>query len=219
MNYVDICPPAVVYRIQEADLQSAESSNLITWVEENSDRECAMAALESVATRLTATSDLSVIDLFYNAVASYARVLNAGQKQIIRAAYQRIPYEPAISFNYFLGLRNARIDLREDLRGKVGIDWSFASPRRDAETWDYYLYLAAMDEPGALLALAAKVADTKSGNDVTLLLISLADLPGNGVDGILKSYANDLRTAEGVNGPGMPIAENVRILLMMREAD
>ena len=216
MNYIDICPPAVVYQIQEADLRSAASSNLITWVEVNSDRQCAIAALEAVAGRLTADSNLSVIDLFCNAVASYARALDADQKAIIRAAYLRFPYRPDISFNYFLGLRKARIDVRDDLRDKVGIDWTFASPRRDAQTWDFYLYLATMEEPGALEALASKIAETKSGNDVTLLLMSLADLPGKGVDDILKSYANDQRTAEGVNGPGLPIAANVGLLLMMR---
>lgn len=216
MNYIDICPPAVVYEIQQADLRSSESSNLITWVEEHSDRQCAVAALEAVAVRLNAESDLTVIDLFCNAVASYARMLDAGQKAIIRAAYQRFSYDPAISFNYFLGLRNANIDLRGDLHGKVAIDWSFSSPRRDAETWDYYLYLAALDEPGALEALATKIAETKSGNDTTLLLMSLADLPRKAVDDILTRYAEDQRTAEGVNGPGLTIAENVRLLRMMR---
>ena len=216
MNYVDICPPAVVYQIQQADLRSAESSNLITWVEANSDRQCAIAALEAVAARLKPDSNLSVIDLFCNAVATYARNLDADQKAIIRAAYLRFHYEPAISFNYFLGLRHTRIDLRDQLHGKVGIDWTFASPRRDAETWDYYLYLATMEEPGALEALAKKIAETKSGNDVTLLLMSLAEVPGKEVDALLKTYADDQRTADGVDGPGLPIADNVKLLLTVR---
>lgn len=219
MNYVDICPPAVVYQIQQADLRSAESGNLITWVEVNSDRQCAVAALEAVARRLKADSNLSVIDLFCNAVASYARMLDDDQKAIIRDAYLRFPYNPAISFNYFLGLRNTHIDLRDALHGKVAIDWTFDSPRRDAQTWDYYLYLAAMDEPGALEALATKIAETKNGNDATLLLISLADVPGKAVEEVLKRYASDQRTADGVEGPGLPIADNVRLLLTMRGAD
>lgn len=216
MNYVDICPPAVVYQIQQADLRSSDSSNLITWVEQNSDRQCTVAAIEAIAGRLGADSDLSVIDLFCNAVASYARMLNDDQKAIIRAAYLRFPYNPAISFNYFLGLRENHIDLRDALRDKVGIDWNFVSPRRNAQTWDYYLYLATMGEPGALEALAAKIADTKGGNDVALLLESLSDVPGKGVDDILKTYADDQRTDDNVSGPGLPIADTVRNLLMIR---
>lgn len=216
MNYVDICPPAVVYQIQQADLRSAASSNLITWVEENSDRQCAIAAMEAIAARLTVDSDLSVIDLFCNAVASYAHMLDADQKAVIREAYLHFPYNPVISFNYFLGLRNTHIDLREELHGRVKINWDFHSPRRDAETWDYYLYLATMDEPGALEALAHKIAETKNGNDATLLLMSLAEVPGKGVDDILKLYANDKRTADAVDGPGLPISANVGLLFMMR---
>ena len=218
MNYVDICPPAVVYQIQQADLRLAESSTLIAWVEANSEWPCALAALEAVAARLKADSNRSVIDHFCNTVANYAGDLNEAQKAIIRAAYLRFPYDPVISFNYFLGLRKARIDLRDDLRDKVGIDWTFASPRRDAQTWDYYLYLATLDEPGAVAALARKIAETKSGNDVTLLLTSLADVPGRAVDEVIKSYANDPRTADGVEGPGTPIATNVARMLLMRSA-
>ena len=216
MDYVDICPPAVVYRIQQADLRSSESSNLITWVEENSGRECAVAALEAIAKRLKSDSNLSVVDLFCNAVASYARSLNPSQVSIIRDAYLRIPYNPKISSNYFLGLRNTRIDLRTKLHDKVRINWGFASPGRDAETWDYYLYLAALETPGALDGLAKKIADTKDGNDATLLLLSLAELRVEGVDKILKKYANDSRTADGGDGPGLPISENIKLLLTLR---
>lgn len=219
MDYVDICPPAVVHRIQEADLRSSESSDLITWVEVKSGRECAVAALEAVAKRLGPDSHLSVIDLFCNAVASYARSLDPSQIAIIRAAYRRFPYDPAISFNYFLGLRNTGIDLRDRLRTRVGINWDFASPRRDAETWDYYLYLATLEEPGALDALARKIAETKYGNDATLLLLSLSELRVKGIDEILRSYADDPRTADGVSGPGLPISENIKLWLMMRSME
>lgn len=218
MNYVDICPPAVVYQIQTADPRSAESRNLITWVEEHSDRRCAMAALEAVAARLGADSNPSVVDLFCNAIASYAPMLDAAQKDLIEAAYRRLPYRPEISFNYFLGLRKTGIDLRDALRDRVAINWAFASPRRDAQTWDYYLYLATLNDPGALEALSRKIAETSSGNDATLLLMSLADVPGPGVTQILNEYAKDPRTADGVEGPGMTLAENIRILLMLRPA-
>ncbi len=216
MNYVDVCPPAVVYEIEKADPRLSDSSGLILWVASHAERPCTLAAIEAVARRLMPDSDLTVIDLFCNAVASYADLLDANQKAVIREAYLRFPYQPAISFNYFLGLREARIDLREEFRGKIAIDWTFASPNNDAQTWDYYLYLAALDEPGALEALAAKIAETGNGNDVTLLLMSMAELPGRGVDEILKRYASDQRTADGVNGPGLTIAANVRLMLANR---
>jgi hypothetical protein len=216
MNYVDICPPAVVYQIQQADLRLAESSTLIAWVEQNSKWPCALAVLEAVALRLKADSNVAVINDFCNTVANYAGTLDADQKTTIREAYLRFPYSPSISFNYFLGLREARLDLRDHLQGRIALDWTFASPRRDAQTWDYYLYLATLEEPGALEALARKIAETKSGNDVTLLLMSLAEVPGKGVDTILKLYADDPRTADGVEGPGMPIGQNVGLLLQKR---
>ncbi|WP_102108676.1 hypothetical protein [Oceaniglobus roseus] len=216
MSYADICPPMVAARIAEADTRSYDSRNLITWVEENSDRQCAVAALEAVAGRIGPDSDLAVIDLFCNAVASYARMLDDAQKAAIREAYLRIPYNPAISFNYFLGLRNTGIDIRDRLKGKVGIDWSFESPRRNAQTWDYYLYLARLGEPGALEALADKIAATDSGNDVTLLLMSLNELPGPEVTAVLERYGDDARTADGVSGPGLPISQNVAIMLALR---
>lgn len=218
MNYVDVCPPAVVYEIQKADVRSADSSGLILWVASHAERPCTLAAIEAVARRLMPDSDLTVIDLFCNAVASYADLLDADQKAVIRAAYLRFPYRPTIASNYFLGLREARIDLRAELVGKIPVDWTFASPMNDAQTWDYYLYLVALEEPGALDALAAKIAETRNGNDATLLLMSLAELPGHDVDEILKTYADDPRTADGVNGPGLTIAANVQLMLEDRSA-
>jgi hypothetical protein len=218
MDYVDVCPPAVVTAIREADLRSYDSRNLITWAETEAGRDCAVAALDAVAQRLSPDSDLAVIDLFWNAVATYAPMLDADQTETVRLAYMRVPYNPDLSFNYFLGLRNTGIDIRGRLRNRVPIDWRFTSTRRNAATWDYYLYLASLDEPGALKALARKIAETESGNDVTQMLRSLSDLRVAGVDDILKSYADDPRRADGVSGPGLPISTNVELMLLRRSA-
>jgi hypothetical protein len=218
MDYVDVCPPSVVQAIREADLRSYDSRNLITWAETEAGRGCAVAALDEVARRLTPDSDLAVIDLFWNAVATYAPMLDADQIETVRLAYLRIPYDPALSFNYFLGLRNTGIDIRGRLRNRVPINWNFTSTRRDAQTWDYYLYLASLNEPGALAALAAKIADTASGNDATQMLRSLSDLRVDGVDAILKGYAGDPRRADGVSGPGLPLSKNIELMLMRRAA-
>jgi hypothetical protein len=160
-----------------------------------------------------------VIDDFANSVATYARFMDRDGIAAVREAYLRVPYDPAIALNYFLGLREPGIDLRSHLRLKVVPDWSFTDPRQDAATWHYYIYLATLGEPGALEALADKVAATEDGNDVTNLLASLAELKLKEVDAILRSYAEDQRTADGVEGPGLPISANVELWLMMREDD
>jgi hypothetical protein len=215
MNYIDICPPAVVIEIDAADLRSSSAGRLITWVEENSDRQCAVAALEAVAGRLSPESDLQVVEMFCNAVASYARMLDDEQKAILKAGYRRITYNSAISFNYFAGLRKAGIDMGSGLP-RIRPDWSFATPRRDAETWDYFMYLASLGHSDALTALQRKIDATTKGNDAWLLLQSLADLPGPEVTAILRAHADDARQTDGVEGPGLPILTKIKVLLNRR---
>ena len=96
-------------------------------------------------------------------------------------------------------------------------DWSFPHPRKNAATWHYYLYLASLDEPGALKKLADKISATEDGNDVTHLLQSLSELRVDGVEDILKLYANDTRRARGVEGPGQLVSKSVALFLRMRE--
>lgn len=217
MNYVDICPPAVVAQIQAADLRQSAASDLFSWVEERVDRPCMLATIEAIAARMGPEADLSVVNIFCNTVATYARKLDMAQKGVIQAAYLRMPHDPSISFNYFLALRLTGIDIRDDLRGRIRSDWSFAGPRDAAQTWDYFLYLASLEETGALEALADKIARTESGNDVVLLLESLAELPGPGVEAVISDYLNDPRSTDGVEGPGMSVGKNAELLLTMRK--
>jgi hypothetical protein len=216
MDYVNICPPAIVYRIQEADLKSSSSSGLLTFVQGAADRRCVLAATEAVARRITPLTDPQVFGAFANTVASYASDFEPDQIPVIREAYLHYPYNRKIAGEYFAGLRRTGIDLRKELRNKVRPDWSFATPYSDGDTWDYYMYLASLNEPGALEALAAKIADTTDGNDVTLFLTSLADLPGPEVEAVLNRYAHDTRTADGVEGPAMSLADTVAHLMSMR---
>lgn len=218
MAFVDYCPPAVIEKVREADLSKAENGTLFSWIAGVAPLDCQVSAVVEIAGRMTARTHPSVIDDFCGSVATYARFLTPEGREAITSAYLRLPYYDFIAVNYFNGLRLTGIDIREYLRKRVPEDWSFTHPRRDAATWHYYLYLASLGEPGALDALARKLADTRSGNDLTNLLDSLAELPGDGVTAILGRYADDPRTADGTEGPGTPVAQTVAVLLALRGA-
>jgi hypothetical protein len=216
MDYVEICPPSIVYMIQQADLKSSDSSEILVAVQSEGDRRCVLAATEAVASRITEQTDSMVFDSFANTVATYGASFEPDQIPVIRDAYLRFPYDASIAGNYFAGLRITGIDLREAFRGRIRPDWSFKTPYSPGDTWDYFMYLASLKEPGALEALADKIAGTKKGNDVTLMLVNLAQLPGPEVTAILQSYAQDTRTADGVDGPGMAISGTVALLMTDR---
>ena len=216
MDYVDVCPAAVVERIELADLGSSDAGTLMTWIASQGNFDCTVASVVGIGERLSSRSHPVVIADFCGSVASYASSFDRGQLAKIRAAYLRIPYDPTIALTYFMGLRATGIDIRDHLRLKVRIDWNFVHPRQNAPTWHYFMYLASLGEPGALEDLAAKIAATANGNDATNLLESLAELQVPGVDAILRSYANDRRRADGTEEPGLPISENVKMWLAMR---
>ncbi len=215
MDYTDVCPPSVVELILQANLASSTAGTLFSRIASASQLDCQVAALQAVANRISARSDLQVIDDFTGAVATYARFLSPEAKAAVKEAYLLMPYSPSVALNYFGGLRATGIDIRDHL-GRLPEDWSFQQPRQGAATWHQYLYLASLGDRDALKALADKIAATSNGNDATNLLQSLSELKAEGVDAILQSYANDQRTADGTEGPGMPIAQNVMIWLMMR---
>lgn len=216
MDYIALCPPSVAELIRQSNLESPASGMLFSQIASQSALECQVAAVAAIADRLTPYSDRQAVDDFLAAVATYARFLPPEDIAAVRDAYLRIPYQPAIALNYFAGLIATGIDIRGRLKGRVAQDWSFTQPRRDAATWHYNLYLAHLGDPSALQALAAKIAATADGNDATNLLQSLSELRVNGVDAILLSYADDPRTADGTEGPGLPISENIQIFRMMR---
>lgn len=208
------CPPAVIEYVQTIDLTSSDNSMMFSWIEEHADLVCQVHSLVAIARRLDARSNPQVIDDFCSTAATYAPYLKQGAKEAVRAAYLRFPYDSSISMGYFNGLRYNNIDIREHLQGKIPLNWSFVHPRdADAETWDYYLYLASLEQPGAYDALAAKIAQTEDGNDVTNLIQSLADLKTEQTKNILLKYKQDERHAEGPHGPAMKIGETVSIIL------
>ena len=217
MEYVDICPLVVVEQVAKADLRSSENSDLFSWIAQKGEKDCFMASILGIADRLRASSDPQVVDDFCNTVATYAEDLEPEALPRIEAAYKRFKYADHIAVNYFDGLRQTGIDIRKRLREVIREDWSFPHPRKNAATWHYYLYLASLDEPGALKKLADKISATEDGNDVTHLLQSLSELRVDGVEDILKLYANDTRRARGVEGPGQLVSKSVALFLRMRE--
>jgi hypothetical protein len=207
------CPEEVIKHVRSVDLTDDENASLFAWIAGKAPLDCQVHCVTEVADRIDATSHPEVIADFCSAAATYARLLEPESVVKVKAAYLRFNYDKNIHSNYFLGLRYNRIDLRNELSGKIEPDWSFTNPRKDAETWHYYLYLASLDAPGAYEALNKKIAGTISGNDVTNLLKSLADLKTEGARKILLNYKGDKRTSDTAVGPGPPISETVSGIL------
>lgn len=216
-NDLSACPPVVVTKLETVDLSSSDESMLFSWILDRSSNECAIAALPVVADRLGPKSDAMVVDDFCSNAATFARFLRPETVARIEAAYRRFTYRDDRALVYFLGLLHNRIDLRDHLQGRVSRSWTFAGPRDEgAAAWHYAMYLASLGDKRALAALADKIANTASGQNATLLLDSLSDLYADGVTEILRRYEKDTRRADGTDGPGMMISENVKFWLMKR---
>ncbi len=175
--------------------------------------DCNRAVLGYLAGRLGNTATLGfVTDYFY-----YANQLAEGNAPEVREAIGRAALAvdfgqmPDAAVSVFTALRANRIDIRPALGRTFSEDWSFSSPADP--TWQYYIYLADLGTPGAIEALAAKIATTLYGNDVALLLSSLATVHREEARRVLESYLDDQRHADGVNGPGLSIAMTVKLLL------
>lgn len=216
MEFVDICPPVVVAYVRGTDLAEEASHRLFAWMRQEASPECRRAALAEIAGRMDGTAHLAVVEAFAAAVAGHARFLPAATLDAVAGAYGRMPYAPEIARTYFHALRVTGIDVRAMLRGRIVEDWSFAQPYSGAATWHYFLYLASLDEPGALDALADKIARTERGNETALFLRSLAQLEGDAVTEVLRAYADDPRRVDGMTGPGDPVSVFVSGLLAAR---
>lgn len=217
MDFVDICPPAVVAEVRGTDLAVATSHRLFSWIRREASPECRRAALAEIAGRLDGTAHPTVVEGFAAAVAGNAPFLPAETLAAVAEAYGRMPYTPQIARTYFEALRATGIDVRAWLRGRIVEDWSFSQPYSGAATWHYYLYLASLGEPGALQALADKIARTERGNETALFLRSLAQLDGAAVREVLAAYADDPRRVDGMTGPGAPVSQIVSGLLAARD--
>lgn len=212
----DICPPAVVRQVLTADLAAEENHDLFDWIFETATADCGLAALPAIARRLDDASHPRVVEAFASAVADFARFLPREAIATITEAFRRIPFSEEIAPTCFLALRKTGIDIRPLLKGRIAEDWSFAVPDANATTWYYYLYLASLGEPGALDALAGKIARTEDGQTVWIMLQSLNNLPGDAVTAVLRRYADDPRPLVGVHGPTSAVGKVLAVLLRSR---
>ncbi len=216
----DLCPPAVLQIIEQADIQTADGDALFGAVQEGTSLGCQLYALTTIAERLNSTASLTLVDAFAETTAMYARVLQPEHLDPIKNAYLRMPYDGSIAPSYFAGLRANRIDIREHLAERMTEDWSFVHPRdENAATWHYYLYLATLGTEGAMERLSEKMDAAETPNDLANLLRSFADVPGREATRVIRGYAKDDRRADGVDGPGtgIAIADAVEQILAYRK--
>ena len=136
MDFIDVCPPNVVQVVETADLGQSENGDLFSWIAGEAPLDCQVMALSKVADRMGKASHPQVIDDFSASAATYSRFLKPRDIERIASAYRRMEYHDFIAANYFNGLRQNRIDIRDKLRRHVQEDWSFAHPRQaGAATW------------------------------------------------------------------------------------
>lgn len=174
---------------------------------------CLTSVLGLLAGSIGPTTGLSfVTDYFQFAYRLAAQnppdVRNAIGTAAARVSFQQMPDAGVAVFG---ALRANRIDIRPTLAKTFVSDWSFVRPQDP--TWQYHLYLADLGTPGAVEAMAKKIAATPNGNDATNLLQSLATVRNDEVRKVLALYQDDQRRADAPDGPGLTIAQTVQLLL------
>jgi len=214
------CATPAMERIKTLDFSKEESAEVFSSIDVAPGwGRCAAVAVVQIADRLDARADRQVVSQFCTSVATFARHFSADDLTHLRAAYLRFPFVEADARPYFLGLEATTLDLRAHLKGKVKVNWSFPSLHHDDATWCYERYLASLGEPGALDALAKKIARTKYGNDAYLFLLDLSESKIAGVDALIGRSAKDQRHTDGVDGPGMLISQWVELYLNQRKTN
>lgn len=216
MNLQNECPPNLAVEIRQIDVTLQDSGQIISEIVDKSflNAHCIEAMLVTIAKKINALTDQLVLSNFFSSLATHHKILSDNAKSQIKEGILRARYMQSIAAYYFTALRYNQIDVRDYLQDKIIEDWSFTHPRAEnAATWHYYLYLASLNEPGAIEALDKKIAITASGNDVTNLLTSLYDLKSEEAFDILLKYKDDMRRADAPEGEGMSISETVKIYL------
>jgi hypothetical protein len=151
---------------------------------------------------------VSLVGDFCSSAAKYGRFLSdVGRAQVRKA------YDPSIHFAWLMGLRVSHIDIRYKMRGMILEYWSFAQPRRDADTSHFNLFLTNIDEPGAYQKISATIAATTGGNDATSQMKSFAELRTPQARDVLMTYANDLRQAKGPETLELAISATIKLML------
>jgi hypothetical protein len=210
------CPMEIQQIVRGADLRRSSAAQVFDQVADigTADFRCLLTAIGYVGQGLNPRSDARAVDAWLVQVATYAGYFSAEELEDTRKTMLKIAIPDGNGMMFFEALRRNNIDIRAELAGKVPPVWTFARPRDlGALAWHYNLYLARFRDADALGALANKIANTRSGNDVTLLLRNLAEVGTVEARDVITAYANDERTADGVDGPGPRISETVQLLL------
>lgn len=174
---------------------------------------CRSALLAYLSDRIGPDTASGVLGAYFTYATRAAKAHDGATMERIASAAARVDIEaaPEIAPTYFGALRALRIDVRPALSATLATGWGAPDPR-DA-TWQYHLYLADLGTPGAMDALAKRLAATVSGNDATNLINSLATLRSPAAKKVIEGYRDDQRRATGTEGPGLSIAQTVEILL------
>lgn len=209
------CPPELAAQIRAANLAVESTGQLIGDLNGGgSTVRCQSLLIVELGSRVASEAVHSeVMREWLGSVATYSRFFDDDDRQKLTAVYAGMPANSEHMFTYYSSLVVARIDIRDRLRGSVDLDWNVGERPRESETWQHMLYLASFDEPGALDAIAGKIAATPSGHTVTILLQSLGTVRTDAVREVLQRYADDTRRADGSSGPGPTIAQTVEGLL------
>ncbi|MBT0956276.1 hypothetical protein IV417_02660 [Alphaproteobacteria bacterium KMM 3653] len=214
MDFVELvnatCPPGIAAQVQGFRGGAAEGGRYWDLTPELGGV-CGSNVLGLLAERVDARSDGVFLAAYFAQASDHVATNTAQVRERIAQAAARVDIEarPDLARGYFTALRLNRIDIREALALRP------IAPMQGGEFrqlgWQYHLYLASLDTPGALAAMASHVEGIASGNDVTNLLRSLVELRRRDVRALLETYRGDQRHADGPNGPGATIAQSVAI--------
>lgn len=216
VNLSRFCPVEIQQIVRQADVRQSSAGLIFDQLTEigTADFNCLLNSIGYVGQSLNSSSNPTAITAWLTEVATYAGYFQPEQLKDLKDVLVRLAVPEGNGLLYFAALRRNGIDIRKHLVGRVSPDWAFSKPRDvSATAWHYNLYLARFRDAKAVEALAEKIAMTTGGNDVTLLLNSLADVGTTEVREVVKIYVNDSRSAEGVDGPGLLVSETVALLL------
>jgi hypothetical protein len=212
------CSPAIVEIVREADLKSPGDDDIYYPLnEEVASPLCEVAATLHIAPRMKDDLDFAVITGFLGAVASYAGLIPSEGRPLIEAAFSRLSVTNTNFLPYFAALRITGIDQKSRVIPQVTPNWTFSHPRDDdAATWHLNLYLASLGDAEALSKLENKIERTPDATAVFAFLTDLHQLPGAEVTRIIRTYADDTRRTQSVEGPGETLGTLLEPLLEKR---
>lgn len=216
MDYMELvnvtCPPEIAVEVR-AMTGNAASGDTLWDLAPGLEPDCGNNVLGLLADKVDADADDIFLSAYFTAATRMSNTLTTDVRATIGNAASQVNIEdrPDLARTYFTALMVNQIDIREALALRaIGPLWG-GDPRSVA--WQYHLYLAALDTPDAVKALADHTATIENGNDATNLLRSMATLRKPAIRDVLATYSDDMRHADGPDGPGARISETVTVLI------